>query len=131
MDPHLIGMSEGESKEFTTTIPEDYANTDLAGKEAQYAVTVKAVKVRELPAIDDELAKSAGNYETLDALREAIRAQLKTQKENEARRTVRENALDRHLQRDAGGDPPRARPRRGRHDDGGDGPLAREQPAHA
>jgi trigger factor len=93
MDPHLIGMSEGESKEFTTTIPEDYANTDLAGKEAQYAVTVKAVKVRELPAVDDELAKSAGNYETLDALRQAIRAQLKSQKENDARRTVRENAL--------------------------------------
>ncbi len=93
MDAHVIGMSEGESKDFTTTIPEDYANPDLAGKEAQYAVTVKAVKVRELPAIDDELAKSAGNYDTIDALREAIRTQLKSQKENDARRTVRENAI--------------------------------------
>jgi trigger factor len=93
MDAQVVGMSEGESKDFTTTIPEDYANADLAGKEAQYAVAVKGVKVRELPAIDDELAKTAGNYESLAALRDAIRAQLKTQKETEARRTIREDTL--------------------------------------
>ena len=93
MDAQVVGMSEGESKEFTTTIPEDYANTELAGKEAQYAVTVKGVKVRELPEIDDELAKTAGNYETLAGLRDAIRKQLQTQKDSDARRTIREESL--------------------------------------
>ncbi len=93
MDQHIVGLSEGESKEFTTTIPEDYANSELAGKEAQYAVTVKAVKYRELPELDDELAKSVGEYETLDDLRTAIRDQLQRQKESDARRELRESVV--------------------------------------
>ncbi|WIG59132.1 MAG: Cell division trigger factor [Ktedonobacterales bacterium] len=93
MDQQLVGMSEGESKEFTTTIPEDYANAELAGKEASYTVTLKGVKNRELPEADDELAKSVGEYENMDGLREAIREQLQRQKENEARREVRESVL--------------------------------------
>src|SRR5579871_6636481 len=66
MDAHIVGMQEGESKDFTTTIPEDYSNTSIAGKEAQYSVTLKAVKEKDLPPLDDELAKTAGKYETLD-----------------------------------------------------------------
>jgi trigger factor len=93
MDQQLAGMTEGESKEFTTTIPADYANTDLAGKEAQYVVTLKGVKVRELPAIDDELAKSAGDYDSLEGLRTAVREQLSEQKQTEARRALRENVV--------------------------------------
>lgn len=93
MDEQIVGMTEGESKQFTTTIPEDYANADFAGKEAQYDVTLKGVKYRELPEIDDELAKSVGDYENVDALREAIRAQLQSQKESESRRTVRDEAV--------------------------------------
>ncbi len=92
MDQHLIGLTEGAHAEFTTTIPEDYANTELAGKEATYDVTVKAVKARELPALDDELAKSIGDYETIDDVRKAVREQLKSQKETEARRKLREDA---------------------------------------
>jgi trigger factor len=94
MDQQLVGMSEGESKEFTTTIPEGYANTELAGKEAQYAVTVKAVKYRELPELDDELAKASGEYETLDGMRASIREQLQQQHETESRRAFRENVLN-------------------------------------
>lgn len=93
MDDQIVGMTEGETKQFTTTIPEDYGNADLAGKEAQYEVTIKGVKYRELPEIDDELAKSIGDYENLDAVRTAIRAQLQTQKETEGRRTVREDVV--------------------------------------
>jgi trigger factor len=90
MDQHIAGMSEGETKEFTTTIPADYTNTDLAGQEAHYTVTLKAVKYRELPEIDDELAKSAGDYQTLDALKQSIREQLATRRESNAERDFRE-----------------------------------------
>src|SRR5262249_18373215 len=93
MDEHVTGMSAGEAKEFTTTIAEDYANTELAGKEAHYSVTVKGVKHRELPAVDEEIAKASGPYETVEALRAAIHQQLEGQRETEARRTVREGAL--------------------------------------
>ncbi|HLY30149.1 MAG TPA: trigger factor, partial [Ktedonobacterales bacterium] len=90
MDQHLVGLTEGAHAEFTTTIPEDYANTELAGKEASYDVTIKAVKTRELPALDDELAKSIGEYETIDDVRKAVREQLLNQKESEARRKLRD-----------------------------------------
>ncbi|MEO7003128.1 MAG: trigger factor [Ktedonobacterales bacterium] len=90
MDQQLIGTREGEQKTFTTSIPEGYANTELAGKEASYDVTMKAVKYRELPALDDELAKTVGDYSTLDEVRGAIREQLRTQKEGDARRKQRD-----------------------------------------
>ncbi|MGH2516510.1 MAG: trigger factor [Ktedonobacterales bacterium] len=93
MDDQVAGMSEGDTKAFDTTIPEDYANTELAGEPAHYEVTLKGVKFRELPEVDDELAKSLGSYESLDELREAIRHNLADQKETESRREVREQAL--------------------------------------
>jgi trigger factor len=93
MDEHLIGMSEGESKEFTTTIPEDYANTELAGQEGHYVVTLKGVKVRELPEIDDELAKASGEFDTLGGLREGIRDELRERRETNADRDFRERVL--------------------------------------
>jgi trigger factor len=93
MDQHIVGISEGESKTFTTTIPEDYANTEIAGQEAHYEVTVKGVKHREMPELDDELAKTVGDFQTTDELTKAVREQLASQKENEGRRTQRENAI--------------------------------------
>jgi FKBP-type peptidyl-prolyl cis-trans isomerase (trigger factor) len=93
MDAHLAGMSEGETKEFDTTIPEDYGNAELAGKEAHYVVTLKGVKHHELPELDDEFAKSAGEYESLDGLRAAIREQLATRRQSNAERDFRENLL--------------------------------------
>jgi trigger factor len=94
MDDHIVGMREGERSEFTTTIPEDYANPDLAGKEGQYEVEVKAVKTRELPEVDDEFAKTQGDYETLNGLREAIREEMVQRKEADARRDLRETVLN-------------------------------------
>lgn len=93
MDQHIVGMSEGETKEFTTTIPSDYANAELADKEATYAVTLKSAKYRELPEINDELAKSIGDYETVENLRTAVRQQLQEQKETEARRQMRDEVV--------------------------------------
>lgn len=93
MDQHIIGMSEGETKEFTTTIPADYANSELAGKEAAYTVTLKSAKYRELPEINDELAKSIGDYETVENLRTAVRQQLQEQKESETRRQLRDEVV--------------------------------------
>jgi trigger factor len=93
MDQHIVGMSEGETREFTTTIPEDYANAELAGNEANYTVTLKSAKYRELPELDDELAKSVGDYETVEDVRTAVRQQLQEQKESEARRQVRDEVV--------------------------------------
>lgn len=98
MDDEIIGMKESESKQFTTTIPEDYSNPDLAGKEAQYDVTLKGVKVRELPEVDDELAKSSGDFENVEQLRRAVREQLLVQKINDARRTLRDDVVEKAVE---------------------------------
>lgn len=91
MDAQIIGMKEGETKTFTTTIPEDYGNPDLAGKEASYTVTMKAVKEHELPELNDEFAMSVGEYTNMDEVRQAIREQLHTQRERDANRDLTEN----------------------------------------
>jgi trigger factor len=93
MDDEIIGMKEGESKQFTTTIPEDYSNPELAGKEAQYDVKLLGVKVRELPEVDDELAKASGDFENVEQLRDAIRQQVLVQKINDARRSLRDEVV--------------------------------------
>ena len=94
MDAHVEGMKEGESKEFTTTLAEDYSNADLAGKEAHYDITLKAVKEKDVPPIDDELAKSAGKYETLEDLRESVRKQLLQSRTTQAQRDLEAKILE-------------------------------------
>ncbi|MBP6096060.1 MAG: trigger factor [Methyloversatilis sp.] len=59
-EANLEGMKEGDSKTFTLTFPEGYQAKDLAGKVVQFEVTVKAVEVAQLPALDEEFAKSLG-----------------------------------------------------------------------
>lgn len=72
----VIGMSAGETKTFTLTFPEDYRSAALAGKEANFEVRVQSVKEKRLPALDDDLAKTAGEFDTLEQLRENVRARL-------------------------------------------------------
>ncbi len=94
MDAHIVGMKEGDEKEFTTTIPEDYSNKSIAGKEANYSVTLKAVKEKDLPPLDDELAKTAGKYETLEELRESVRKQLTQSRESQGQRDLETQVLE-------------------------------------
>ncbi|HRN68126.1 MAG TPA: trigger factor [Promineifilum sp.] len=98
---NLIGMSVGDQKEFTFVFPDPYEqDAEYAGREATFDVTVLAVKRRELPALDDELAKLEGKYETLDELREALRDDLA----KEAEAAIKEKTIDdmiHHLIEDA------------------------------
>jgi trigger factor len=80
-DEHLLGMEIGSTKTFSVRYPADYAITELAGTDGSYTVTVKGIKRRTLPELDDEFAKDLGAFETLDALRARVREDL----EHEAR----------------------------------------------
>jgi trigger factor len=71
-DDQLIGMKPGDSKEFKVTFPEDYHNKKLAGLEISFQVTLQEIREEVLPAIDDALAKKAGQYENLDGLKKVI-----------------------------------------------------------
>ena len=73
IDDEIIGMKKDETKEITKTYAADDANEDLAGKTKKICVTVKAIKVRNLPALDDELAQDVNEkYKTLDDLKKDI-----------------------------------------------------------
>jgi trigger factor len=96
MDAHIAGMQAGESKTFTTTIPADYSNEKLAGKEAQYAVTLHKVEFKELPELDDAFAVQASNdeYQTLEDLRKAISDNLLESKQRRIRDELREKVVN-------------------------------------
>jgi len=88
----LVGAKAGDTKQVEVTFPEG-AREELAGKTAQFDVTVKEVKTPKIPAVDDELAKTFG-LEDLDALRAAIREQLEGEAKQLSRQQVKRNLLD-------------------------------------
>jgi trigger factor len=96
MDEHIVGMQAGESKEFTTVIPADYGNEKLAGKEANYALTLHKIEVKEVPELDDALASTVtnGQFETLEDLRKAISDNILENKKRRIRDALQEKALN-------------------------------------
>jgi trigger factor len=89
----LVGMRPGETREVKVTFPENYGSKALAGKAATFTVTEKGLKRSVTPPADEELAKSIG-FETLDALKEAVRGSLQQEYDNLARLKVKRALLD-------------------------------------
>jgi len=68
----IVGMNPGETKEIPAQFPDPYANEDLAGKAATFTVTVKELKEKELPELDDDFAQEVSDFETLEELRASL-----------------------------------------------------------
>jgi trigger factor len=77
----LLGMKAGERKQFGVTFPLDYDEESLRGQSVLFRVHLKEIKERELPPLDDEFAKEASEFETLEELRAAVREQLEAAEE--------------------------------------------------
>jgi trigger factor len=92
-DAELTGLRVGDARNFTLTYPGDYAIKELAGSSVAYAVAVRAIKRRVVPALDDEFAKDLGDYESLDALRGRVREDLEHQSLHEKDRELRAEML--------------------------------------
>jgi len=75
-EANLLGLKPGESSGFDLTFPDDYAEASLAGQLAHFAVDMRELRVKVLPTIDDEFARSMGAYEDLAALRAEIKVRL-------------------------------------------------------
>lgn len=93
---NLVGASAGDEKEFSFTFPETFEDESLAGKETHFNLTVLEVQSRELPELDDELAKKEGQYETLDELKDTLRQEL-AQKLEEQGKSERMEEMMSHL----------------------------------
>ena len=93
-EDQLLGAKPGEERELKVKFPDDYGAEELAGKEATFAATVKEVREKTLPELDDEFALQAGGFDTLDELREDIARRLREADERAVEREFREAALD-------------------------------------
>jgi len=92
-DAQLLGLRTGETKTFTTHFPEDYAVKEMANTDVEYTVTVKDIRRKVLPELDDEFAKDLGAFESLGALRDRVRADLQQESEEHARQHLRTDVL--------------------------------------
>ncbi|MGB3207370.1 MAG: trigger factor [Crinalium sp.] len=73
----IVGMNTGETKEVSVTFPEDYPREDLAGKAALFTITLKDLKEKELPELNDDFAQEASDFDNLAELRESLETRFK------------------------------------------------------
>jgi len=95
---NLKGAKVGETREFDVTYPENYGEKTLAGKTLRYHVAVEGIKRRVLPPVDDELAKTASDFQTLDELRRHLREDLEKAGELRAEMKMKEKLLEKLLE---------------------------------
>jgi trigger factor len=92
-EEQLVGAGAGETRTVALSFPDDYPNTELAGRAAGFEVTVKEVKVKELPPLDDDLAIDSG-FDDLGELRADIREKLTEHEREHVQKEFRQAALD-------------------------------------
>jgi len=92
-DEQLLGLETGATKSFTLHYPADYAMTELANTDVAYTVTVKGLKRRVLPELDDEFAKDLGEFDSLDALKTRVREDLEHEAKHAAEREDRSELM--------------------------------------
>jgi trigger factor len=94
-EEQLIGLKTGEQKDVVVTFPEEYHAAELAGKEATFKVTVKEVKGKELPELNDELAKEIDSeVEGIDALRTKLKEKTTEDKKNAAETAIKDELVE-------------------------------------
>ncbi len=83
-EDQLLGMKKGETREVAIKFPDDYHHKDVAGKDAIFTVTIKNIKEKHIPDINDEFVKNFEQYNTLEELRDDLRKDIETQKQEQA-----------------------------------------------
>lgn len=93
-DAEVMGMAVGDSRTFTLTYPADYAVSEMAGTSVGYTVTLKELRRRVVPELDDEFAKDLGeDIDSIDALRGRVRADLEAESKDASDRQLRADLL--------------------------------------
>lgn len=93
-EEQLIGKNKDEKVEVNVTFPEDYHAEDLKGKAALFKVTIKEIKEKEIPELDDEFASEVSEFDTLDEYKADIKAKLTEKKEKDAKNAKEEAVID-------------------------------------
>jgi len=90
----LRGALPGETRSFRKTFPDDFPNDEFRGKTVDYQVTLAELKEKRLPSVDDEFARAVADGETVETLRDRVRARLRAEKDADRRRKFRRSILD-------------------------------------
>ncbi len=93
-EEQLIGAELGSEKEIEVTFPADYREEKLAGQEVTFKVNIKDIKEKELPAVDDDFAKTVGDYDNIEALKSEIRKNFQAELEDKAAVKYENEVLD-------------------------------------
>ncbi|MGL4343920.1 MAG: trigger factor [Cellulosilyticaceae bacterium] len=97
-EDQLIGKNIGEEVEVNVTFPTEYHAENLAGKPAMFKVTVKEIKVKELPEMNDDFAADVSEFETLAEYKASIKEKLTTQKEEAAKSNAEDAAIEKAVE---------------------------------
>jgi trigger factor len=92
-EDQLIGITAGTDKDITVTFPAEYHSTELAGKEATFAVSLKEIKTRVLPELDDDFAKELGEFDTMEQLRVRLADTIEKQEKERIESDLREQIV--------------------------------------
>jgi trigger factor len=96
-DRYLIGHQSGETVTFDLDYPEDAPTREVAGKRVHFEVTIREIKEKLTPALDDEFAKEVGQFETLEGLKQTVREQLRKRETDKASAGIRQQIIDQLL----------------------------------
>ncbi|MCR4279874.1 MAG: trigger factor, partial [Candidatus Komeilibacteria bacterium] len=105
-EDHLLGLSVGEEKTFKLQFPDGYYDKDVAGKEAEFTVKMVNLYKREMPEIDDELAKQLGGFAGADDLKNKLTENITQEKKYKARQRTEIKMLEKILENTEFGDVP-------------------------
>ena len=97
-EEQLIGKKIGEEAEIHVTFPEDYHAKELAGKPAVFKVTVKEIKVKELPNLDDEFAQDVSEFNTLEEYKADLEKTIRERKEKDAKRAKEDAVVEKIIE---------------------------------
>lgn len=98
-EEQLVGVKKGDVKDVKVTFPKEYGAQNLAGKDAVFTVTVHAIKVKELPELNDEFAKDVSEFDTLAEYKEDVKKQLVAEAESAAEQKVENELMDKITQK--------------------------------
>jgi trigger factor len=93
-EDQLVGMSEGETKSFTVTFPEDYPQADLAGQPAEFETRLIELREKRLPELDDDFIKSVGDFADMAELRSEIGKRLERNERDRARHAFADRIIE-------------------------------------
>lgn len=93
-EDQVTGMNVGEQKRIALNFPDPYHSAELAGKPVEFVVTLKEIKIKEMPEIDDEFAKSFGEFETLAELRSKVAESIERQEMDRVERDFKDSLIN-------------------------------------